>query len=260
MKVTTLFEYPVKGLRGHKLSCASVNKRGLNMDRRWMLVDDKGEFISQRKHPGLTQFTTTFDDQLKVEHVESQENIEIDLAAFNQKTDVEVWGQACTGHFSTNGVNEWFSRLLNEPVRLVYMDDTNIRPINSSTNDGFVSFADGYPVLLTSEASLAELNERLDGPVNMARFRSNIVIDGDLPYQEDDWRELKIGSVRFKVAKHCARCQVINIDQESGVSSQEPLRTLATYRTVNNGVNFGVNMIPLSTGNIHKGDEVDIVA
>lgn len=228
------------------------------MDRRWMLIDDNGEFMSQRKHAVLTQFAAIADADLVVEHITSQKNIAVTLSEFTIKTDVKVWGQACTGYTSTNGINEWFSRLINQPVKLIYMTEDDIRPVESTSND-IVSFADGYPVLLTSEASLAELNVRLDSPVTMARFRSNIVIDGELPYQEDGWYELKIGAIKFKVAKLCARCKVINIDQESGLSSQEPLRTLATYRTVNNGVNFGVNMIPLNTGIIHEGDMVKII-
>ncbi len=229
------------------------------MDRRWMLIDGKGEFMSQRKHAVLTQFAAIADGDLVVEHITSQKNIGITLSEFTIKTEVKVWGQACTGHTSTNGINEWFSGLINQPVKLIYMTDDDIRPIKSTRND-IVSFADGYPVLLTSEASLSELNGRLDRPVSMTRFRSNIVIDGELPYEEDGWHELKIGTIKFKVAKVCARCQVINIDQESGLSSQEPLRTLATYRNVNKGVNFGVNMIPLNTGIIHEGDAVEVVS
>ena len=140
------------------------------------------------------------------------------------------------------------------------MDENDLRPIESSGNNDIVSFADGYPVLLTTQASLDDLNERLDSSIDINRFRPNILIDGKTPFEEDRWQSIKIGTTVFKVAKRCARCHVININQASGLSTKEPLRTLSTYRKEGNKVNFGVNLVPESTGIIHEEDEVVVLS
>lgn len=259
MKVTALFEYPVKGLRANRIPCASVNKRGLAMDRRWMLVDEEGTFLSQRSYPVFTQFTVTFDKSLILKFLPTEEEINIEMEVFENPLDVSVWGQTCTSHVASDDINAWISNRLDRNVRLVYMKTEDIRPVESSSSDDIVSFADGYPVLLASEKSLSELNARLEMPIGIERFRSNIVIDGKLPYEEDGWQTLKIGPVTFRMVKLCARCHVINIDQDTGMSSDEPLRTLSTYRKDGNRVNFAVNLIPTAEGIIHEGDEIVII-
>lgn len=260
MIVSKLYEYPVKGLLGNELCCATVNKRGLAMDRRWMLVDDKGEFISQRQLPALTQFLPAHQDYLTIKHLPSGDSKSIVAAEFRDLHKVIVWGQECSAHSAVNGINQWLSDKLKAPVRLVYMDDYDIRPVESASKNDIVSFADGYPVLLTSEASLDDLNNRLDDAVGINRFRSNIVIDGDIPYAEDNWQRIKIGNVVFKVIKQCARCHVINIDQDSGLATKEPLETLNTYRKDGNKVNFGINLIPETTGILHEEDKVIVLS
>ncbi|RLD24765.1 MAG: MOSC domain-containing protein [Bacteroidetes bacterium] len=259
MQVVELFEYPVKGLLGNSLCCAGVNKRGLAMDRRWMLADESGNFLSQRQLPSLTQFLPDFHDKLTIKHLPSGSEISIETSEFNQIREVEVWGQQCTGHGTTNEINEWLSNKLDQKVSLIYMDEHDIRPIKSANEGEIVSFADGYPILLTTMASLNDLNSRLDTPILMNRFRPNIVIDGDIPFAEDNWQRVRVGGITFKVAKKCARCHVINIDQSTGLSTKEPLKTLSTYRKEVNKVNFGVNLIPELTGIIHDKDEVEIL-
>jgi uncharacterized protein YcbX len=260
MIVTKLFEYPVKGLLGNELSCATVNRRGLAMDRRWMLVDEQGEFLSQRQLPALTQFLPTHQDDLTIRHIPSADSKTIDSAEFINSHTVNLWGQECAAHGSLNGINQWLSDKLKTSVKLVYMDDTDIRPADSDGENDIVSFADGYPVLLTSVASLTDLNNRLDDVIDINRFRPNIVIDGEIPYAEDNWQRVKIGDVVFRVIKRCARCQVININQESGVATKEPLKTLSTYRKDGNKVNFGINLIPESTGILHEGDGIVVLS
>ena len=260
MIVEKLFEYPVKGLLGNEICCATVNKRGLAMDRRWMLVDTEGNFLSQRKLPDLTKFLPSFHDSLTIKHLPSGETITIEPSEFLTNEKVVVWGQECPAHGSANGINQWLNGHLNDTVKLVYMDENDIRPVESSNNSDIVSFADGYPVLLTTKASLDDLNQKLESQIDINRFRPNILIDGDIPFTEDGWQRIKIGAVTFKVAKKCARCHVINIDQESGLSSKEPLKTLSTYRKEGNKVNFGVNLIPENNGIIHEEDEVTIIS
>lgn len=260
MKVVELFEYPIKGLLGNSLCCAGVNKRGLAMDRRWMLADESGNFLSQRQLPALTQFSTVFHDKLTIKHVPSESEISIETSDFNQVREVEVWGQRCIGHSTDNAINDWLSEKLKQNVSLVYMDEHDLRPIKSAEEGEIVSFADGYPILLTSKASLNDINSKLDTPILMDRFRPNIVVDGELPFAEDNWQRIRVGENTFKVAKKCARCHVINIDQNTGISTKEPLKTLSTYRKEENKVNFGINIIPETVGIIHDNDRVEILS
>lgn len=230
------------------------------MDRRWMLVDSKGDFLSQRQLPALTQFLPTFHDRLSIKHLPSGEVKIIEPSDFSEVSNVVVWGQECTSHSTNNGIDTWLSEYLAQPVKLVYMDESDIRPLESPNVNDIVSFADGYPVLLATQASLDDLNKRLDSPVEINRFRPNILIDGDMAFAEDNWQRVKIGAINFRVAKRCARCHVINIDQASGISTKEPLRTLSTYRKEANKVNFGVNLIPENTGIIHEEDELIVLS
>lgn len=139
------------------------------------------------------------------------------------------------------------------------MDDDNIRPLRSGREGEIVSFADGYPLLLTGTASLDNLNSKLDTPIEIDRFRTNIHLKTIVPFEEENWQRIKISDVVFRVAKKCARCHVINIDQHSGKALKEPLRTLSTYRKEGNKVNFGMNLIPETHGIIHEGDSVEIL-
>jgi len=259
MIVTNLFEYPIKGLLGNEICCATVNRRGLAMDRRWMLVDEQGNFLSQRQLPALTEFLPAHQDNLIIKHLQSGETKSIDMEDFAQTQKVVVWDQECAAHGSENEISEWLSNKLNLAVSLVYMDENDFRPVESASENDIVSFADGYPVLLTTQASFDDLNERLDSSIDINRFRPNIVIDGKIPFEEDNWQRLKIGTIVFKVAKKCARCHVININQANGLSTKEPLKTLSTYRKEGNKVNFGVNLIPENTGIIHEEDEVVVL-
>ena len=230
------------------------------MDRRWMLVDHQGNFLSQRQLPALTQFLPGHQDNLIIKHMPSGDTMTIALAEFSKANNVVVWGQECTAHSSENGINKWLSERLEKEVTLVYMDENDMRPVEAPNTNNIVSFADGYPILLTTLASLAELNNKLDDSIDITRFRPNIVVDGDTPFAEDNWQKVKIGDVIFRVVKKCARCHVINIDQETGLASKEPLKTLSTFRQEGHKVNFGMNLIPENTGIIHEADEVLVIS
>ena len=259
MKVEQLYEYPVKGMLGNSLSCASVNKRGLAMDRRWMLADDNGKFFSQRQLPALTQFIPSFQNELTIHHMPTGEKMNIKLEEFTNQQEVEVWEQRFLAHGTQYDINRWLSDKLEESVHLYYMEEHDLRPVKSAA-DSMVSFADAYPVLLTTQASLEDLNSKLTSPVTMDRFRPNIVVDGKEPFAEDDWQQIKIGEIIYTNAKLCARCHVININQRSGLAGKEPLRTLSTYRKAGNNVNFGINLIPENAGIIHEQDEVVVLS
>jgi uncharacterized protein YcbX len=156
---------------------------------------------------------------------------------------------------------EWFSEFLGISCKLVAMTERSIRPVAKeyAVNNDVVSFADGYPFLLISEATLDDLNSRLATPVPMKRFRPNLVVKGCEPFAEDTWKEIQIGDAKFYVVKPCARCTIPTVDIETGEKGVEPLRTLATYRNFENKVLFGQNLLPASNGTLSVGDAIQII-
>lgn len=260
MEHLQFFEYPVKGLRGHGVCCATVSRRGLNHDRRWMLVDEENSFLSQRQLPQLTRFVPELTENLLIRHTVDGDLFTAPIASFTEPEEVEVWGQVVTAHRSECGVDAWFSNLLGCSVKLVHMLDSDIRPIKDGKKSDIVSFADGYPALLTGSASLDKLNENLEKKIGIDRFRPNIHVPTMIPFEEDAWKRLKIGAVRFRVIKRSARCHVVNVDQQLGRASREPLRTLNTFRKEGNKVYFGVNLIPENEGIIHETDKIKILS
>jgi uncharacterized protein YcbX len=157
-------------------------------------------------------------------------------------------------------IQEWFFEALGKEVRLVLIDDKTSRPVDPeyALNGEEVSFADGFPYLITNQASLDDLNSRLDFPVPMERFRPNLVISGAQPYEEDNWDKIYAGSAVFKVVKPCGRCVVTTIDQDTAEKGSEPLKTLSTYRKINNKIIFGQNAVLVKSGSIVKGDEIKV--
>ncbi|GAB5520629.1 MAG: MOSC domain-containing protein [Rhodothermales bacterium] len=261
--VAELCIYPIKSTYRIALDEANVEPRGLQWDRRWMLVDENGRFISQREDASLTQLRSTVSrDGLSV-RTTAGETITIAIPTPHARREaVTVWGDQVDAAGYSEAVNAWFSRVLDRAVQLVFMDDAASRPIDpdyQARPEEEVSFADGYPLLVTTTASLADLNTRLDSAVPMERFRPNIVLTGDLePFEEDRWLTVDVGDVRFRAVKPCGRCVVITTDQDTGERHKEPLKTLATYRRFNKKVNFGHNLVPESSGTIHVGDPVRV--
>ena len=255
-----MFEYPVKGLRGNRICCASVNSRGLKMDRRWMIVNSANSFLSQRTLPQMTQFQPIFQDQLVIRDLEESLETKAAPEDFIDEVEVEVWGQVVSARQAPRELNDWLSARLDQPVKLVYMADNDIRPVRNGTAGDIVSFADGYPVLLTATASLEMLNSKLEDKITIDRFRPNIHVTTSRAFEEDEWQKIKIGDTVFRVAKRSARCQVINVNQVTGKATKEPLQALSTFRNVDNHVYFGVNLIPESFGIIHEGDQLEVLA
>lgn len=257
--------YPVKSMAGVALDAAAVEPRGLAGDRRLMVVDRAGEFVTGREHPRLTLISASVDGGTLRLALDGDEAPPVALAADDAEGEpVLIWADRCPGVALDAGVDDWLSRALGIDCRLVQMTDACVRPVDPDHGKAGdeVSFADGYPVLLTAEGSLADLNDRMRGPpVSMRRFRPNLVVDGAEPYAEDDWRRIRIGEVRFDVAKPCDRCKFTTIDPDTAERHprSEPLRTLATYRNTELGVLFGQNLIPRSTGTVRVGDVVELV-
>ena len=251
--------YPVKSAAGIPLEEWEVDQFGLRYDRRWMVVDQAGEFLSQRSHPRLALVTTGIRNgtlRLEAPGVTALE-LPVDPKP-TVHTSVRVWRDRCGATWMGEGPARWFSDFLGLQCNLVHMADETVRPADRTyAPDGTrVSFADAFPFLIISEASLADLNRRLAEPVPMNRFRPNLVIAGAEPYAEDGWDHLEINGVRLRVVKPCARCVITTTDQATAERGKEPLRTLGRYRKVWGKVMFGQNAVHESMGRLHVGDIV----
>lgn len=264
LKISDIIIYPIKSLGGISLKNAVVEKRGLKYDRRWMLVNENGVFLTQRKfrEMALLQVEIT-DNGLKVSHkTKDIQPIEI---PFNSEPlehlRVQVWDDTCTAFTISDSINQWFSDVLERDCRLVYMPDDSLRQLDRRyAKEGEITgFADGYPVLILGESALEKLNKKLENAIPMNRFRPNLVFSGGSPNEEDTWKELKIGQINFYGAKPCARCIMTTINQDNAVAGKEPLKTLSTYRKVGKKILFGQNLIPRSLGeSVKVGDVISI--
>ena len=266
MKVTEINIYPIKSTRRIALRESEVLARGLPWDRRWMLVDSAGGFVTARQHPTLAMVQTAIrDDVLQVSAPEG-EVLELPLRPAEARiTPVTVWQDSCDAVLVGAEADAWFSGYLGFACRLVQMTDELVRTVNPDYGQAGdeVSFADGFPLLLISQASLDDLNSRLQVPVSMRRFRPNLVTDGGRAYQEDGWRRIRVGDVEFEGVKNCSRCVFTTIDPDTGIKDpdQQPLRTLSGYRRrPQGGVYLGQNLIPRGGGVIRVGDRLEILA
>jgi uncharacterized protein len=263
MQVTGLFCYPVKSLGGMTLDHADFDDFGICWDRRFMLVDAEGHYVTQRKQPVLSLFSASIRGAsgspfLAITTPQGQV-LEFALAEFTRELSVKVWSDQVVAYACDPLKIAALSDATGVTLELVFMPDSTFRQVNRDWFDAEqrVSFADGFPVLLTTEASLAELNSRLQTPVPMKRFRPNIVIDGAAPYAEDVWQHLRMGALDFDLVKPCSRCVMTTID-DTGNKGKEPLKTLTTYRKNDVGVCFGQNLVHRSQGRLHLGDPVQV--
>ncbi len=260
MHVSSLHFYPIKGCRGHALERAEFDALGVVNDRRLMLVDARGRFISQRELAALATIEPQLDGEQLIVRSGMHVPLELRLIDNGAEREVTVWGSTMLAVDQGDAASAWFSNVLHMPMRLVRWGKQSRRrldPMYSPRDDAETTFTDGYPALITLEASLADLNTRLDDPIPMGRFRPNIVVSGGNAWEEDDWRALTIGTMTFDAVKPCARCLVPTTDQQSGARHphQEPLRTLASFRTIPNlGAIFGQNLVHRAPGSIAVGD------
>lgn len=252
-------------MRGIDLKKCSVEAIGLAGDRRWMVVDAQGKFITQRTCPSLAKVTVAeTGDGIQFSHVDG-ETLDVAMPGPDGRVlDVTVWGDDVEAVDTGEVVSTALSQMLGEPVQLVFMADKKTRLIEEDFGDGpqHVSFADGFPLLLTNSASLDDLNQRVDEPVEMKRFRPNVVVNGGQAWEEDCWRRIAIGSVEFLVASPCRRCVVTTLDPLSGdkLHPSEPLATLGKFhRDSRGGIIFGQNLIPLNFGEISQDDSVTVL-
>lgn len=263
MILTEINIYPIKSTKGISLQSARVEKRGIENDRRWMVVDKEGVFISQREAPRLALISVAIDATHLTLNAPGAKSFSIPI--ISDSTDyrsVRIWDDVVTATSAGDDAASWFSDVLGVSCNVVYMPEETLRPVEPEYAQGadIVSFADGFPLLLISQPSLDDLNSRLARPVPMNRFRPNIVVSGCEPYAEDEWKTIRIGQLAFRVVKPCSRCVTTTVDQSTGISGKEPLATLSKYRNVNGNVHFGQNIIPVSTGVIRAGDQVELIS
>ncbi len=254
--------YPVKSLGGITLSEARLERQGLQYDRRWMLVDAQGQFVSQREEPTLACLGTALQAEQLIIFDKQRPTHQISLPLTPHEEAmrsliVQVWGDRCRALAYPPEVNAWFSEYLKAEVQLVFMPHSTLRQVDRhyAPPKTPVSFADGFPYLLIGQASLDDLNQRLKQPVPMSRFRPNFVFSGGQPYEEDNWEQFCIGEARFLAVKPCARCAIVTTDQDTGERSAEPLKTLATYRRQGHRILFGKNALWTGEGSnrVHIG-------
>jgi uncharacterized protein len=259
--LTALYRYPVKSLRGSGFDELAVDARGLAGDRRWMVVDGDGRFVTQRQHPRMCLVDTALDGDgrltLRAPGMSPLTVAQVD----GGRRQVVVWDDQVEAEQCDPAVDAWLSDFLGIACRLVRMPDDSVRPVDPDyAGPGHrVGFADGFPFLLISEASLDELNGRLTQPVPMARFRPNLVVAGCEAFAEDGWRRIRIGGLAFDLVKPCSRCIIPTIDIATGQRDAEPLRTLMGYRKRDNRILFGQNLVHDGVGLLRRGMPVQVL-
>jgi uncharacterized protein YcbX len=268
MEIIEINIYPIKSFSGISLRTSIVETRGLQLDRRWMLVSEKNEFLTQREHPKMaTLDVKIIENNLRVFDNENSIEFAI-LPSIRDTVRVRIWSSKVRADVYGDKINKWFSDVLQTNCKLVSMPEETKRKVNyfyAVHKEDIVSFADGYPFLLIGESSLADLNNRLGKKIPMNRFRPNFVVSDSEPFEEDTWKKIKIGKTVFHVVKSCARCVITTIDQETGISDgMEPLKTLATYRipkrSIKKKILFGQNLIAENAGEeIKVGNKIEIL-
>ncbi|MDZ7899752.1 MAG: MOSC domain-containing protein [Arcicella sp.] len=269
LQLSEIYVYPVKSLGGVRLESAEVTDRGLQYDRRWMLVDENNRFISQREYPQLALFRVQlYSDYMVITDLkrnwELMNKLNRNISEFLGKITVTVWDDEVEAYEVSETCNKFFTEGLGRTVRLVYMKDENIRKTDtqySLKGDEITSFSDGYPVLVIGQSSLNDLNSKLDEPVNIDRFRPNFVFTGGNEFEEEEWHEFTVGDVRFFGVKPCARCTMTTIDPQTGEKKgKEPLLTLNKYRKAGSKILFGQNVLISQLGTVSVGDEIEVIS
>jgi len=254
--------YPIKSTAQISLSSANTGLFGLDNDRRWMLIDENGYMLTQRKHPRMCLIESNLSNDRLIVSATGLEPLSITPPDSGKATKATVWEDTCTSYDAGSEAAEWFSAFLKTPARLVYFPQNEIRQVdqNYAKKGDITAFSDGFPYLLTSQASLDDLNSRLSTAVEMKRFRPNIVVKGNEAFAEDNWKQIRIGGIDFNFVKPCSRCVIPSINPDTAEKTAEVVKTLASYRMRENKIYFGQNLIAEGTGKLKLGMEVEIIS
>ncbi len=258
--IKSLYRYPIKSLGRQVLSSVQLTDYGLEYDRHWMIVDKDHSFVTQRELPQLTNFSAAVIDQsLTISNNTSKESISISVTELTTETvKTDVWGAAVTASQVSHQVNEWLSDQLKTQLILVGAGEAFSRHKERGQVQIPLKFADGYPILVLSQASVDHLNEKLETPIDESRFRANVIIDDCAPHSEDIAKTMSAPQATLELIKPCRRCIMVNTNQVTGEVLKEPLKTLASYRAQDNHIMFGVNARAAHLGLIHVNDEIEI--
>ena len=266
--LSALHIFPLKSCAPRTLDAAVVEPRGLAHDRRWMVLDAGGKFLTGRQQPRLTLVSATPQDGgLRLDAPDMPTLLVPLPPATGARVETAVWGAPVTPLLADSQAHNWISTFLGAPCQLVHMDAGCVRAVKAKYAGQFgedgdeVSLADAFPLLLISQAALDQLNSKLAQPLPMLRFRPNLVVAGTEPHAEDSWKRIRIGAIEFDVVKPCTRCVFTTVDLERGQfdPSGEPLRTLKTYRRSPDGITFGQNLIPRGSGTLRLGDALQVL-
>jgi uncharacterized protein len=264
VKLDAIYIYPIKSCAGISVEQARVTRRGLEHDRRWMVTDERGLFLTQRTLPAMQRVRLAVGDGELIATRDGLAPLRLpSLTDDGPRIEVEVWEQRVPAVRHAEG-SEWLTRALGRAVQLVCMPDDVERPVKPplAREGDVVSFADGYPLLVINRASLEDLCARAGLPPDARRFRPNLAVAGARAWAEDDWRSLRVGGVRLRLPKPCARCTIPGLDPDTTEATKEPLRTLATFRKRDHEVYFGVNAIAQDGDEgaiLRVGDEVEVI-
>jgi uncharacterized protein YcbX len=261
--LSNLTYYPIKACRGFDVAESYVERMGLANDRRMMVVTPEGEFLTQREYPRLALVTPTLKNDSVTLSAPDFDSIQFGIQKSGTPTSVNIWKSKGVSAIDQGDESaQWFSDWLGVSVRLVHVDERYKRKLNPDyavSAEDHTGFADGYPILIISEASLQDLNSKLESALPMNRFRPNIIVKNCEPFAEDTWKRVKIGDIEMALVKPCPRCVVTTIDKETLQKNKEPLKTLSTYRNQEGGAMFGMNVIPLNEGEIKVGMSLEIL-
>jgi len=264
LQISELYIYPIKSLGGISVKQATVTDRGFENDRRWMLVDENNCFITQRQVPEMALLQVAIEDaSLRVTHKIKGDSINIPfISGSGEQEMVTIWNDICPAVHMSDKVDDWFTTMLGITCRLTHMPDETRRQVdqNYAPGDAITSFSDAYPYLIIGQATLDELNSRLEQALPVNRFRPNMVFTGGEPFEEDKLGHFVINHINFYGVKLCARCVIITIDQDSGLKGKEPTKTLSTYRMRNNNVYIGQNLVHKGEGFISVGDSLQVIS
>lgn len=261
IQLSELNIYPVKSLRQISLSSSYVEPYGLKHDRRWMVVDIDGKMITQRQIARMCLIQPYIHETGIQLSAQDMPDLLVDMPSGREVQTVTVWNDTCQAYDAGEEAASWLSKFLSTSCRLVYFPEDGFRQVDlkyARQGEG-TAFSDGFPLLLISQASLGDLNQRLATPVPMKRFRPNLVIKGCQAFDEDKWKKIRIGNISFRIVKPCSRCIIPNIDIETAEIGKEPARTLSSYRRKDNKIFFGQNIIAESEGELTIGMSVEII-
>lgn len=259
LRLSEIWIYPIKSLGGISLQSAKVMPKGLQFDRRWMLVDSEGKFLTQRVHSKMALFRQSLlNGQVHVTF--NGQSIAIPNTTANETFNARIWDDTVTVSEVNPQHSRWFSNHIGIDTRLVSFPEHNERRVDPEyvSHEEHVSLADAYPFMIIGQSSMDDLNKRLDDPISIRRFRPNFVFTGGEPYEEDTWKNIKIGSTEFIGVKRCARCALPNVDPDTAEKGVEPLRTLSLYRKAGTKVYFGQNLIALNHDEVRIGDRITL--